>query len=95
MNNQITKDGIRTDPLYGDPAILQTLYGNFDPSKLKPIEQYPIPKDKDEVKRFVAFCNYYRRFRENFAEFTKCLNDQTKKEKNFIGQKNVNRLLTH
>lgn len=52
-----------------------------DPSKHKAIEQYPIPKDKDEVKRFVAFCNYYRRFIKNFAEITKCLNDQTKKGK--------------
>ena len=59
--NQITKDGIRTDP-----------------SKHKAFEQYPIPKDKDEVKRSVAFCNYYRRFIENFVEITKCLNDQTK-----------------
>lgn len=54
-----------------------------DPSKHKVIEQYPIPKDKEEVKRFVAFCNYYRRFIKNFAEITKCLNDQTKKGKEF------------
>ena len=54
-----------------------------DPSTHKAIEQYPIPKDKDEVKRFFAFCNYYRLFIENFAEVTKCLNDQTKKGKEF------------
>ena len=54
-----------------------------DPAKHKAIEQYPTPINADEVKRFVAFCNYYKRFIKNFAEITKCLNDQTKKGKVF------------
>ena len=54
-----------------------------DPAKHKIIENYPVPKDAEEIKRFVAFCNYYRRFIKNFAEITKCLNDQTKKGKVF------------
>ena len=33
-----------------------------EPSKFKAIKNYSIPKNK----RFVAFCNYYRRFIKNF-----------------------------
>ena len=50
---------------------------------IKAIENYSIPKDGEEVKRFVAFCNYYRRFIKDFAELTKCLNDLNKKGKIF------------
>ena len=45
-----------------------------DPAKHKAIEEYPKPKNADEVRRFVAFCNYYRRFISHFADLTKCLN---------------------
>ena len=54
-----------------------------DPTKHNALQNYPIPKDADELERFVAFCNYYRRFIENFADITKCLDDQTKKGKIF------------
>lgn len=39
-----------------------------DDSKFSIIKNYPTPKNGDEAKRFVAFCNYYRRFIPNFAE---------------------------
>lgn len=39
-----------------------------DPEKNNVIKNYPIPKSTDEVKRFVAFVNYYRKFIPNFAE---------------------------
>ena len=38
-----------------------------DDSKFEAIKNYPIPKNADDVRRFVAFCNYYRKFVENFA----------------------------
>lgn len=50
-----------------------------DDSKFDVINNYPEPKNADEVKRFVAFCNYYRRFIKNFAEITYPLNQLTKK----------------
>lgn len=50
-----------------------------DPSKFEVIKKYPVPKSSDEVGRFVAFCNYYRRFVHNFAQITKCLNNLVKK----------------
>lgn len=50
-----------------------------DPAKHKAIRDYPIPTNADEVKCFVAFCNYYRRFIANFADIAKCLNNLLKK----------------
>lgn len=54
-----------------------------DPSKHKVIENYPTPQNADEVRRFVAFCNYYRKFIQNFAEIAKPLNSLLKKNKLF------------
>ena len=41
-----------------------------DPAEHKAIENYPVPKDADEVKRFAGFSNYNRHFIKNFAEIT-------------------------
>ena len=49
-----------------------------DNSKFKSIQNYPVPQDKDSVKRFVAFMNYYRRFIPHFAEIAKPLNHLSK-----------------
>lgn len=54
-----------------------------DPSKYDAITKYPVPKNADDVRRFVAFCNYYRRFIKNFAEITTCLNSLSKKNTKF------------
>lgn len=45
-----------------------------DQDKIKTIQNYPIPTNVDELRRFVAMCNYYRKFIKNFAELTNCLN---------------------
>lgn len=50
-----------------------------DESKKQTIENYPIPLDKDAVRRFVAFANYYRRFIPNFSLITRPLNSLTRK----------------
>lgn len=39
-----------------------------DPEKIRGLKEYPVPKNADEVKRFVAFANYYPRFVFNFAK---------------------------
>lgn len=54
-----------------------------DPSKFDVIKNYPEPKDADEIRRFVAFCNYYRRFIPKFAEITHPLNKQLRKNSVF------------
>ena len=55
-----------------------------DESKYETIKNYPIPKNADEVRRFVAFCNYYRKFIENFAQIAYPLNQLLKKNVEFI-----------
>ena len=42
-------------------------------SKFEVNNNYPRPKNGDEAKRFVAFCNYYIRFLPNFAEYSRHL----------------------
>ncbi|XP_045541509.1 uncharacterized protein LOC106718281 [Papilio machaon] len=50
-----------------------------DLDKIKTIQNYPTPTNVDEVRRFVAMCNYYRKFINNFADITNCLNKLCKK----------------
>lgn len=54
-----------------------------DPSKYLVVKNYPTPKNADETRRFVAFCNYYRRFIQNFAFIAKPLNNLLKKGMEF------------
>lgn len=67
-----------------------------DPTKINVVQRYPVPKNGNETKRFVAFANYYRRFIPNFAEIAKPLNNLSKKRTQFIWndrcQKSFNKL---
>lgn len=54
-----------------------------DKSKYQAIQNYPTPKNADDVRRFVAFCNYYRRFIPYFSEITSPLNAMLKKNSKF------------
>ena len=54
-----------------------------DPEKSKVMENFPVPKNADEVRRFVAFANYYRKFIPDFASITIPLNRLLKKDVTF------------
>ena len=43
----------------------------------------PVPKNADKTKRFVAFCNQYRRFIQNFENIASPLNSLSKKNASF------------
>lgn len=58
-----------------------------DPYKIQCVKNYPVPKNKDEAKRFVAFANYYRRFIENFSGLTRCITKLTGKRVDFVWTK--------
>lgn len=58
-----------------------------DENKIKTIKNYTTPYDKDSVRRFVAFANYYRRFIPNFAMIASPLNNLTRKKVNFVWTK--------
>lgn len=55
-----------------------------DDAKYDVILKYPVPRSADEVKRFVAFCNYYRRFIPNFALIAQPLNKLSRKNVKFV-----------
>lgn len=55
-----------------------------DDTKISAIRKYTVPTDKDAVKRFVAFANYYRRFIPNFASLAAPLNFITRKKVSFV-----------
>jgi len=38
-----------------------------DEKKIKPIQNFPTPNDQTELRRFLGFANYYRKFIKNFA----------------------------
>lgn len=55
-----------------------------DPRKIAAVEKYPRPNDKDSVRRFVAFANYYRKFVRDFAKIARPLTQLTRKNVDFI-----------
>ena len=46
-----------------------------DPEKLKVLEDWPIPKSVKDVRKFLGFAGYYRRFVKGFARIVRPLND--------------------
>lgn len=54
-----------------------------DSSKFEAIINYPVCKTADDVRRFVAFCNYYRKFIKNFAQIAAPLNKLLRKNVKF------------
>lgn len=38
-----------------------------DPSKIKAVEEWPVPANVHDVRSFLGLCSYYRRFVEGFA----------------------------
>lgn len=51
-----------------------------DESKFTIIKNYPRPSNADSARRFVAFCNYYRRFIKNFSYYSYHITRLTKKK---------------
>lgn len=54
-----------------------------DKSKYSTILNYPEPQNADDVQRFVAFANYYRRFKPYFSDIAAPLNALLKKNVKF------------
>ena len=50
-----------------------------DDKKFDVILNYPVPHDSDSARRFIAFCNYYRRFIKNFADYSRHITRLNKK----------------
>lgn len=48
-----------------------------DPAKLEALTSWPVPKTVKDVKSFIGFAGYYRRFIPHFAQMAKPLNELT------------------
>ncbi|KAH8284300.1 hypothetical protein KR044_010216, partial [Drosophila immigrans] len=54
-----------------------------DDKKYDIIKNYPVPHDADSARRFVASCNYYRPFINNFADYARHITRLCKKNVKF------------
>ena len=46
-----------------------------DPEKTKPVKNWPVPKNVKEVRAYLGFTGYYRRFIKDYAKIARPLND--------------------
>ena len=56
----------------------------MDPKKLSGIADWPIPKTLRQVRSFLGFGNFYRRFIRDYSKIAKPLTNLTKKDEPFI-----------
>jgi hypothetical protein len=60
--------------------LIQENHVSMDPAKVQAVTDWPIPRNLKEVRGFLGFANFYRRFIEGFARIARPLNDLTKKD---------------
>lgn len=58
-----------------------------DPRKLEAVTSWPRPRTVTEVRSFLGFCSYYRRFVEGFARIAKPLNELLQNGETKVEQK--------
>ena len=51
------------------------------PDKIEAVRNWPLPETQRQVKSFVAFCSFYRKFVHHFADCSAALTDMTRKGK--------------
>lgn len=54
-----------------------------DPEKVRAVKEWPVPKDKHDVRSFLGLCTYYRRYILGFANIAKPLTRLTEKSRKF------------
>jgi transposase InsO family protein len=64
---------------------------SMDSGKLKGIQDWPTPTTVKQVRSFLGFGNFYRRFIWHFSELAKPLNDLLKKDQKFEWTNNCQR----
>jgi hypothetical protein len=53
---------------------------SIDPERVKTIQDWPLPRNVRDIRIFIGFMNYYRRFIKNFSRIVLPLTNLTKKE---------------
>ena len=52
---------------------------SMDPGKLKGIQEWPVPKNVKQVRSWLGFGNFYRKFIQGFSHLAQPLNQLLKK----------------
>jgi len=55
----------------------------MDPVKLNTVTNWPLPKTKKDIQKFLGFCNFYRRFVKDYSAIAQPLFNLTKKDAPF------------
>src|SRR5690606_11444959 len=56
---------------------------SMDPTKVEGLANWPTPKNVKQVRQFLGFGNFYRRFIRDYSKIAKPLNDLTGKNNTF------------
>ena len=56
----------------------------MDPVKVEAVTSWPTPKNLKDVRGFIGFANFYRRFIKDFSKIARPLHDLTKKDTPFV-----------
>ena len=67
----------------------------MDPVKLGGLRDWPIPTTVKQVRSFLGFGNFYRKFIAHYSDLARPLIDLMKKDKMLNGPPSVKQLLTH
>ena len=61
-------------------------YGKIemDPKKIAGINDWPIPTTLKQLRSFLGFGNYYRKFIKNYSDLTRPLNELLRKDNEFM-----------
>ena len=66
-----------------------------DPKKIEAIQKWPKPKTVTQVRSFLGFTNYYRKFMFQYAQIAKPLNELTSGENSHKKNKDIQWLPKH
>ena len=55
-----------------------------DPEKIAVVKDWPVPRCLSELRTYLGFCSYYRRFVRGFADIAAPLHELTKKGRQFV-----------
>ena len=55
-----------------------------DPSKISAVKKWPVPCNINDVRSFLGFANYHRRFIQDFARIANPLTQLTRKNRQFV-----------
>jgi len=58
----------------------------MDPVKVQGVADWPVPHNVTDVRSFLGFTNFYRRFIRNFSEVAKPLNALLQKDAKWNGR---------